>query len=104
VQIEFTTTLSERVLTDASILPDGSLSVSHEVDYEIDDIGPRYEAMLGYRVPVERVDELLSALPSILEGLESVLDWAASDNRNAAAFRAALREMEPTVKTSSWVW
>jgi hypothetical protein len=96
-------TLDHRVSTSAVVLADGSLSVSHEVEYEVDDRGPRYEVRLAYRVPPEQVGELLASLPESFEELDAAMRWASSHPQNASAFRSALRGFEPALRTASWV-
>ncbi len=104
MQIESTVTLDQRVSMSAVVLADGSLSVRQEAEYEADTMGPRYEVKLSYRVPPDRVVELLAALPGDFTDLGAVMRWASTDRRNASAFRSALRSFEPTLQTADWVW
>jgi len=96
VVIEHVTTPTRRYYTKATWDPASHLEVCREIDYEADETGPEAESEVIYRVPLDRIDELLAASRTDATSVDELLAWARESSDNALLFDRALSSLEPS--------
>ena len=95
--IERVATPTRRIDMTATWVPGARLEVCREGLHPTDGTGPEVETEVIYRVPPDRIPEVLSAVPAPCATVEELLAWAAESSAYAADLDRALAELDPAV-------